>query len=917
MISLIATLLGLAIGLGICATGIYAWRGRRVRGQRQREAAARRRERDRELGQAEAAQRAVSLAQRELALSQLARRRDALKRRRATAADEPSRPEQADAPTPPGAQPSPTNDLGLLPVEPESDAAPSPQRLQRAIAVPDSPVAPVETTADVLSREEQTFGRTQEPQPDPLPYPLLVDGSEGLSIAVETAVPSADVSEGTRPHVADHARPVEPTALTGSADALPVGSEVPEVAPHPASPNFVDAGGPLPLQAASRAAPNPPPASEAPNLDLPVEVAGTSSAEEESPSPGNSVEVAGADVESAPEQSAQAPIHPVVEVATDPSPSLDRPVSGVPAGLAHEGSDVDLVGETRRPVEAMVGGSSGDPAQPLPQAPSPLFEGLPDDQALPEVEDDVPESAEASHLPAAADPPFAEEAPSATETEQVPDAAVEADPLAAVSDDHRSAPDMPVADSAVPGVRGPRRAPTRRFRPTVQDPSRVTAAKPRSPTAVPRDRALAIDLRLKMYRGGRCALTLAGRRNDELPERLTVAADHGTFDLTAMQDGWFEDVHSDYLGSELQTGIQWTLEAGNDCTRWLLSGRSVFVLAEHQQLSGVVNTTRLELGQTHVVLCTQERANEVRAGLAACGAHPSGESGAAHGLPAPWIAFHGVVPTKPVQSSSEGSDLDCLCPRSDAQLHVAGGIRLEGSIWLAGFPPHISLHGDPATVGDVFIDQKLAQLGDDGYLTVPGWDATGAHRIACSIGTRSYSIQDPPQAWAPWSQSSTETPLQGDRGGRSVCGALVTKYQTGDADKRAVLVPSTNTLLIGAQPGQICVCEGASHLPATAPRVGFPAFDPIWAAPQRPLRCDKRHTSVLLLPESAPTTPVSPNTPLRRARRAPLKPEVQAWCDAILDACRKGLAVSPPDPAAQALWKAYRTLARSMTRGVR
>jgi hypothetical protein len=914
MNGLIANLLGLAIGLGICATGIDAWRGRRMRGQRQREAAARRRERDRELGQAEAAQRAASLAQRELALSQLARRREALKRQRDTAAGEPSRLGQAAATTPLGVQPSSANDLGLLPVEPESDAAPSPQGLQRAVAESDSLVAPGETTADAPSRVEQTLGRTEEPQRDPLPNSQPIGGSEGLGIAVETAAPSAD-SADTDPHVAGHVHPDEPAAPTVSADARPVESEVPEVVPHTASPRFVDAGGTQPLRTALGAALDPPPASEARIFDIPAEVAGTRSTGGELPSPGKSVDVAGVDVESGLEQSAQAPIHPVVKVDTDPSPSLDS-LSSVLAEAAFEGSDVDLIGETRRPVEATVGGSSGNPAQSLPQAPSPPFE-LSDVQALPEVDDDAPESAEASYPPAKADPPFAEGAPSATGRAQVPDATIEADPLAAVSADHRSPPDMPVADSAVPGALRPRRAPARRFRPSVQDPSRVTAIKPRAATAVPRDRPLAIDLRLKMYRGGRCALTLVGRRNDELPEQLTVAADHGTVDLTAMQEGWFEDVHSNYLGSELQTGVQWTLEAGEGCTRWLLSGRSVFVLAEHQQLSGVVNTTRLELGQTHVVLCTQERADEVRAALAACGAHPSGESGAAHGMPAPWIAFHGVVPTKPVQASSESSDLDCLCPRSDAQLHVTGGIRLEGSIWLAGFPPHISLHGDPATVGDVFIDQKLAQLGDDGYLTVPGWDATGAHRIACSVGTRSYSIQDPPRAWAPWSQSSTETPLQGDRGGRSVCGALVRKYQTGDANMHTVLVPSTNTLLIGAEPGQICVCEGASHLPATAPRVGFPAFDPVWAAPQRPLRCDKRHTSVLLLPASAPTMPVSPSTPLQRARRAPLKPEVQAWCDAILDASRKGLVVSPADPAAQALWKAYRTLARSMTRGVR
>ena len=318
------------------------------------------------------------------------------------------------------------------------------------------------------------------------------------------------------------------------------------------------------------------------------------------------------------------------------------------------------------------------------------------------------------------------------------------------------------------------------------------------------------------------------------------------------------------------------------------------------------------------MLCVQSRANEVRTAIAECGSPIPSEIGPERGVPENWIAFDDVVPSRPVQPRGDADILDCLRPLPGAELSFEGGIRLEGFTWLAGFPPQIRLLGDAESVGTVFIDQQEALRGVDDEFTAPGWDAAGAHLVATSAGSRTYTIEDAPQSWKPWGAGDAEA-VQDVLGLRrkSICGALVLEPSSAELGRNAVVVPSTNKVLIGAVPGQVEVCEIQSGLPPSAPCLGFPSFEPVWALPATPLRCDKRSTQVIRLPLANSSRPMPGLIVARGRRLSSAQVNVRSWCAAILDASRKGLAVSPPNSDATALWKAYRDQARSLMRSMR
>lgn len=837
MSSMLSALLGLGIGLCMCVAGVCAWRVRRTHKRRLQHTFALRQAMDLERIKAEAAQRAATLVQQELTLSELATRREALSRRIDVAPFEPPPLSKSTNERMPGDRVEWT---GRVPAWTLLLAPPP--------AAGGSGVGGASNeSSQELSAPEADFMRDAITE-------LKVDASLS-GLAIDAHSPSLPIAQGLDDASTTPGSPILAVAAMADLASLP-GEAVYPVPPTDSENDGVE---------------------ERPNRHL---LLGAPVVKDRSPS----IEPTGIDMPSE--------FEPAVGIEAS---------SGVPGAAAIGLQALQEAGASLAPADPLR--STRPDEEPLLVA----FQALGDAKQI--DTDRVGLELEGN------EPMAAVQAPQRPAEEAAVDGPSGEELFAATRDDLSQPLEIPFVDTETPS---PHLLPSRRFRPTTRDPSRIKATRLQAIPATPRERPLSIDLRLHMHRGGRCGLSLLGRRHQELPGQVTVVASGGNLDLTAMQEGWFEGVHSNDLGTTLQTGVQWAYQAGADSFRWLLSGRPIYVLSPHPELSGFVNTTRLELGQRHVVLCTQEWAAKVRVALAACGAQPTGESGIAHGLPSPWIAIHGVTPTKSVQTSSEASYLDCLCPHSDAEIYLTGGIKLEANTWLAAFPPRIRLLGDPTTFGQLFIDQKPAQQDEDGSFFVPGWGATGRHTIAWATGTRSYVIQEPPCSWTPWAHSSSETPLShGEDGGRSVCGALVTRYQTSAADKRAVLVPSTNTFLIGALPGQIWACEEAPHLPASAPRVGFPPFDPIWAMPRQVLRCDKRQASVMLLPEVAREAAVAPSTSLRRGSRIRLKPEVRAWCAAILDASRKGLAVSPSDPAAVALWNGYRLVARQMTRSAR
>jgi hypothetical protein len=118
--------------------------------------------------------------------------------------------------------------------------------------------------------------------------------------------------------------------------------------------------------------------------------------------------------------------------------------------------------------------------------------------------------------------------------------------------------------------------------------------------------------------------------------------------------------------------------------------------------------------------------------------------------------------------------------------------------------------------------------------------------------------------------------------------------------------------LIGATPGEIVRASRRRTLLVREGLASVP-FDPVWALPADPLHCNKTTARVIAVADRAPvddtTMPRSVGQQDLQARRA--------WCDAILDTARKGLAVEPDNPDALRRWAEYKRRAKALRRRLR
>lgn len=459
-----------------------------------------------------------------------------------------------------------------------------------------------------------------------------------------------------------------------------------------------------------------------------------------------------------------------------------------------------------------------------------------------------------------------------------------------------------------------KRAP-RQYRPLPRVPPVVRAARPPVAELAERaERALRIELRLRLEHGGFCRLSLLPRRDPTLPDVLTVTDGATTVSLVALQDDWYQDVAREDLGALLRRGIEWEgRDANGEAIRWSLSGRELFVLAQHDQLSGFVTTPRLVLGERHAVLCVREREDEVRARLEDCGCAALVSFDGSHGAPDGWVGFRDAVPKLPALPSTQGSILDALCPQPDVEIALTGGIRLQRSTWLEGFAPRIRLRGDAGAAGEVWIDGKLATAApEDGAYAVEHCDAPGDHQVWCAGKSASYSIASGDEAWEPWDAyrwSFGEAGAVETSERPAICGVLTLPPRPNDREarqvsRRGLVIAASNPVLLGRAPGQVYGAPLRGDLRART-CTAFPPFDPVWALPGDALHCDKRSSRVLLI------------GPLREPEMATPNANVMAWCSAILAASRKGLLTEPGTAEVGALWKRYKLIARAYPRRFR
>jgi hypothetical protein len=403
-----------------------------------------------------------------------------------------------------------------------------------------------------------------------------------------------------------------------------------------------------------------------------------------------------------------------------------------------------------------------------------------------------------------------------------------------------------------------------------------------------------------------------------MPAELIVTGSGSPASLAELQDDWYQDVIPANLGPLLQAGAEWlgSLTEGRS-VRVSLSGREIYVLAPHDQINGFVSTPRLVLGQEHVVLCTTGRIAKVRAAIELTGSPVPRLLTTEAGVPDGWVAFRGVVPRHPVEPSPGGDILDSLRPLCDIEIAFAGGIRIYRQTWLEGFPPAIRLRGDARQISSLLIDGLEASLTKEASYIVPGWDSPGSHTVWCTSASRTYSISSGAEQWTPWDAyvwSHGEHGVESARARPAICGVLVRPPKARQIGARTVVVPSTNPVLIGAEPGQISICSSRLDVRAAA-CVGFPSFDAVWAIPLDPIRCEKQSNTVLAIGLLRP--PPSAKKCAAIGRYDKYSKAHRAWCDAILNAGRKGLRTDPADPGVADLWKAYRKVARALRKALR
>lgn len=433
-----------------------------------------------------------------------------------------------------------------------------------------------------------------------------------------------------------------------------------------------------------------------------------------------------------------------------------------------------------------------------------------------------------------------------------------------------------------------------RYRPPTQRPPRKVAARisDQEPKIVAAsEAALEIRIRASFDRFGVISMIgLLPVRPAGLDSELEVKVGNDTMRLVA-QEEWYQDLQFENIGQVLRQGIELRgRSADARRIRWQLKGRDVYVLASHPRASGVVSTNRLTLGRSHVVFCLVESIQQIEDILIEAGCNGYAKIDQTHEVPSGWAGFRDVTPTKAIQVL--GFDpFYAIKPAPDMEIELEGGICLRNSVWLAGYPPRIKLFGPSNDTVKVLIDGEQAEWTAEGSLTTDGYDLNGEHSVYCEglSCSRSYSIEDPPDSWEKWSAYRT--------GKADVCGPLV-EPDVSASGRRPITVPMSNPLLIGAEPGQVFWCSSRR----VSRWKGLVPFDVVWALPAHPHICDKKSARIIQFG----------NVPV--ATWKPQKSIPRAWCDAILDASRKGLRIDNESPDSIASWREYKKLARNIRR---
>jgi hypothetical protein len=471
----------------------------------------------------------------------------------------------------------------------------------------------------------------------------------------------------------------------------------------------------------------------------------------------------------------------------------------------------------------------------------------------------------------------------------------------------------PTVKEEEPSVETPQQAPTEADivpRPPTYRPTAPATPRPRRPTNTRPKQSTNADLRLRVQlvfgRGGVVRnLALAPDRRDGMPSEIEIRGTQGELHLTELRDDCYEPLMLADASNALLQGVEWRGRVDAQHWRWVLGGRELYVLAPGDEfgLHGFVSTAHLWLNARHVVLATKRLREEVLSALADAGcATPEIADDTTLGVPSGWLLFRDVIPTRAVPMRDDHVILNSLCPAHEIEPHFAGGIRLERTTWLAGFPPRIRFTGEFANGFQVKIDGHPAHPANDGGFEVPGWDSEGEHRLWFGDRAETYSLCTMGEAWEHWHAHDFGT-------GAAICGAST--YQLDATQRRQVRVPVSNLLLIGARPGEIFHCQARSDVRCETV-LAMVSFMPVWALPLDPAHADKESTRIFLFHPSEPLADIQIPAGNRTATN-----KLRVWISAIREAGCKGLVLDPADEQTKALWRRYRVMAKKLRRRMR
>lgn len=417
---------------------------------------------------------------------------------------------------------------------------------------------------------------------------------------------------------------------------------------------------------------------------------------------------------------------------------------------------------------------------------------------------------------------------------------------------------------------------------------------------------LPLRLQLGFDRNGAVRmLTLVAPRRAGMPEELEIRQPQGDIQLIALSEDRYDPVRIGDRPAILKEGVDWRGGGNSGQWRWRLGGRDLFVLVSGD-VGGVYpfgSAARLQLNARHVVLAASELRDDVIGALTAagCRAIPETAEGTT-GVPAGWLLFRDVVPTRTVPMRDEAHILNALCPLSEIQPHFEGGIRLERNVWLAGFPPRIKFTGALGAGFRAMIDGQPASVAADGGYEAPGWDTPGDHLLWFEDRTDTYRLRTITEDWPTWCAHDLEN-------GAMVCGARTRLISDGAAEQVRVL--ASNPLLLGACPGEVFrVAVRNANQSSTI--TTFCPFRPVWALPFDPPHADKRAIRICALVD---LEPISLNAVKKSDRPSPAA--VVTWISAIRQAGGKGLKLDCESDQVKERWERYRRTARQLWRKLR